>query len=345
MNQKPLSDTNIGSLCRNLGHMLHAGIGLTESVCLLPEDTWQDSRTPAVLTEALDLGLPLSEAMAAAEVFPPAVSALVRIGEETGRLEEALFSLADYYDRRHRTNRLAQNAIAYPAITLLLMLVVAGVLLVKVLPIFDGVYASLGSRLTGVAATLLHMGSWLKHALPGLFVLMAAFLILAVCFAKWPAFRTILLGSYRKLFADRGISRKFNNARFAQGLAMSLGSGMHPEEAVSLAAMLMGDSSGASRCRSCSEKLASGTDLSEALEESGLLNPASCRMLAIGIRSGSADTVMADIAQKLMEQAEEALETAIARVEPAMVLSASLLVGLILLSVMVPLMDILSVLG
>ena len=68
-------------------------------------------------------------------------------------------------------------------------------------------------------------------------------------------------------------------------------------------------------------------------------------MLRLGLRGGNADQVMADIADHMAQEARQALEDTVSRIEPAMVLISSLLVGLILLSVMLPLVDIMSVIG
>lgn len=344
MNQKPRSNENLSHILRSLALLLHAGLTAADGVSLLAQE--DKGYGLEAIGAGLDAGQPLSEMLDSHGGFPPAVSALVRIGEETGRLEEALLSLADYYDRRHRTGKLLKNAVAYPAMTLGLMLVVVGVLLVKVLPIFDGVYASLGSRLTGAAAGLLHLGQLLKAALPALLLVLGLTAVLAVLFAGCRPFRDKVTRWYQKNFGDRGISRKFSNARFAQGLAMGLGSGLSLEESARLAAMLLQDIPGAAkRAARCQVLLEQGASLAEALAEERLLDEASCRMLQIGLRGGNADAVMADIAQRQMDGAEEALDAAIAKIEPALVLTASVLVGLILLSVMLPLMDILSVLG
>lgn len=68
-------------------------------------------------------------------------------------------------------------------------------------------------------------------------------------------------------------------------------------------------------------------------------------MLALGVRSGSADSVMEEIARRLAREADQALEDRTAQIEPAMVLVCSLMVGAILLSVMLPLMNIMSAIG
>ena len=68
-------------------------------------------------------------------------------------------------------------------------------------------------------------------------------------------------------------------------------------------------------------------------------------MLALGLRGGSGDEVMEKIAHRLLDEAEQALERRVAQVEPALVLATSLLVGAMLLSVMLPLMNIMTAIG
>lgn len=76
-----------------------------------------------------------------------------------------------------------------------------------------------------------------------------------------------------------------------------------------------------------------------------LLSPAQARLFAAGVYSGNGDAVLAEIADRVQEEASDALENVVSKVEPSIVLVVSLLVGLILLSVMMPLMSIMSTIG
>ena len=267
---------------------------------------------------------------------------MARIGETTGALEQALDALADYYDQRHRTARQLRQAVAYPGMILILMLGVIGVLLVKVLPVFDSVYASLGSGLTGFSGALLDLGQGLRGLLPVLLGALLALGLLALC----KPLRDRVLAVFRRRFSDRGILRKFNNARFAQALSMGLGSGLSAEESVALAGRLLSDVPGArERCEACAEALRRGEGLRESLEAAQLLPAAQSRMLAVGIQGGNGDAIMGDIVRRMQEEVGESLSDLVSSIEPAMVLTASLLVGAILLSVMLPLLDIMSTIG
>lgn len=342
-----LSYDEIAGLCRRQALLLHAGIGAADGLFLLAEDETGNMQTLLQdMGKTMDGGKTLREAMEDTGAFPACVTGMVHVGERSGRLEEMLNALAEFYDQRSRSSRRIRQALTYPALILLLMLVVIGVLLTKVLPVFDDVYASLGSRLTGVAAGLLQLGEILESALPVLLLLLALVAAAGVLYTYCPPVHEKASRLITAHFGDRGINRKFNNANFARALAMGLGSALPLEEAVEGAGSLLADiPAAAERCRRCADALRGGTPLQTAMCDAGFLTPAHGRMLCVGLRQGGSDRVMAEIADRLMEDAEDALERSVSAAEPAMVLIASILVGLILLAVMLPLMNVLSAIG
>lgn len=339
-----LTNEEIAALCLELSLLLHAGVSMGNALSLESGDAGERRELLRSAADAVDGGAPLSQALRESGAFPVYVCGLVEVGERTGRTEESLAALSRYYEDRVRMARRIRSALLYPAIMLALMLLVIGVLLVKVLPIFDDVYASLGGRLTGVAGGLLRLGAWLEGAMPVLWVLLAVLAVFAAAIALSDSFRSRLLSAWRNRWGDRGVARKLNNARLAQALSMGMASGLPLEESLELSAGLL-EGGARERCRSCRDRLTEGGTLSEALRESGLLPPAQCRLLELGQRSGAGDAAMEKIARDLSEEGEAALDDLVGRVEPALVLVCSLLVGLILLSVMLPLMNIMAAIG
>lgn len=342
-----LTYSEIAQFCRRIALLLHAGIGVGDGVFLLAEEKENDlRRLLQQLGAALDEGETFASAMEKTGAFPASLTGMVRTGEETGHLEEVLEAMAQFYEQRSRSSRQIRETLSYPALLLVLMVVVLGVLLVKVLPVFDSVYASLGSRLTGVAASLLLLGRWLKGAMPWLLGVLALAGLAALLYAYCAPLRSRVNGWCSVRFGDRGVFAAFNNANFARALAMGLGSALPLEDAVELAGSLLSDiPHAAARCSRCAQLLRSGSDLPKAMKQTGFLPTAEGRMLAVGLTQGGADKVMGGIADRLAEQAEERLEAMVAKIEPAMVLAASALVGMILLSVMLPLMNIMAAIG
>ena len=338
------TDQNLADLCHSLAMLLGSGISPADGCFLLARETGSSLLTR--LGEKLDGGLTLSEAMAETGGFEDGFRALVAAGEETGRLEETLRTLGDHYAYRAALARQLRQTLAWPGLILLLTLGVLGALLVKVLPVFQEVYASLGSGLSGTGARLLILGQKIQEALPvllALAVLICAGCLVVCCHER---LRGGCLTLCRRHLGDRGVFRKFNNARFVQGLSLGLASGMELSRAAELAGSLLTCVPGAARrCDRLMEQLHAGMDFPRALEENGLLTPSQGRLLAVGIRSGSGEAVMAQLARDMTREAGESVELLLSRVEPAMVLAASAAVGGILLSVMLPLTQILTGIG
>lgn len=182
--------------------------------------------------------------------------------------------------------------------------------------------------------------------MPALWAALALAVVFFGAFAGVESFRDRVLALWRRGRGDRGVSRRMNNARLAQAMAMGMASGLPLERSMELAASLMEDVPPArARCEDCRARLEGGASLSAAMGESGLLPAGACRLLEIGQRGGTADAAMDKIARDLSEDGEAALEELVSRVEPSLVLVCSILVGVILLSVMLPLMHIMSAIG
>ena len=151
---------------------------------------------------------------------------------------------------------------------------------------------------------------------------------------------------WRRKRGDKGLSWEISSAHFAQAFAMGLSSGMPTEEAIELAAGVMAEIPAAKKhADDCLVKIADGTPLPQALAEEKLLPTTESRLLATALRSGAADRSIQDIAERLTEKGERSIRQSVSRVEPALVIVSCILVGLILLCVMLPLMNIMSAIG
>ncbi len=348
MKYDTLDHRTLSDFCLEVSTLLHAGVSVADGLHLLA-DGETDQRLKELYTDLarqVDEGRSCAAAMGDTGAFPTYLCGLVEVGERSGRTEEALTSLSRFYQERERMERRVKSALLYPAVMLCLMLCVIGVLLVKVLPIFDDVYAALGSRLTGVAGGLLALGRALDRFMPAVWVILIALAAFVFCFSALPGFRNRVLAWWRGSRGDKGVAREMNNAQLVQAMSMGLRSGLSAEEAVGLAAGLMADPSPArNRCLACRAKLDEGMSLPQALRETGVLSAGDSRLLEVGEKGGCADAALERIAQTLSEDSQARLEELVARVEPALVLVCSVLVGLILLSVMLPLMHIMSAIG
>lgn len=154
---RSLTADELSVLCWQLSLLSRAGVPWTECAGLLLEDG-QPPRVKAALTQLqgpLSEGVPLSSAMEAAGTFPPYLLRMVEIGQLSGRLDQVLSALSDYYRRESATLDAIRRAVTYPAVMAALIALVFLVLVSRVLPVFSQVFSQLGAGLSPVAAALL----------------------------------------------------------------------------------------------------------------------------------------------------------------------------------------------
>jgi type IV pilus assembly protein PilC len=140
--------------------------------------------------------------------------------------------------------------------------------------------------------------------------------------------------------------RELALARFVSSLAMALTSGLGPHEAISMAALVGGGSKKlVARYELCKEKLQLGAGLPEAVQHAGIISMRDARFLTLGGASGMTDEAMADIARRAEQNAHDRIDSGVGRIEPTLIIATSLIIGVVLLSVMLPLMGIMTALG
>jgi type IV pilus assembly protein PilC len=317
---------------------LQAGIPVPEGVEMYKEEETDAARKASIgsVAESLSLGGLLSVALRDSGVFPDYMVDMVEVGEKTGKLDDTLLSLSRYYDRQETISKSIRGAITYPIMLLCVLLLVLVIFVVKILPIFYDVYKQLGTQMSGVATVALNFGKWLSAYWIPIVAVIAALAILAI------VFRGKLKVLLRRVFMGGKLGASMLAARFSGILTMTLSSGMDSDEALTMAARLTEDKKVADKISECAAEASKGTSFTQCVTDTGIFPALYNRMLAIGVRTGSADTVMDEIARRTGDEASDRLEAFIGKIEPTLVIIMSLLVGLLLLSVMLPLAGIMS---
>lgn len=348
MRKAKLEKGIIGDWCLALVHLYRSGVPWGDAFALMAEDEPEEELRDLLvhMSERADEGILLAQVLQETDLFPEYVCGLIQVGERTGRMEECLQALSDFYRKRSQTEKRLKTAMMYPLVLLSVLLAVVILLLVWVLPIFGEVYQQLGSQLTGLAGGLLFFGSLLRKCMPVVCVLMALLLAGVLLGFYHEGFQNWLLGIWHKHRGGKGIDGQMSQAHFIQALSLGMQSGMMPQEAVELAKGLV-DSSPAFRIRleDCVARLDAGETLPIALEKTGLLGKADGRLYEYARKAGKGDEMMAQIAERLMEDSEQALEERFARIEPTLIVLMSVLVGAILCSVLLPLIHMMSAIG
>ncbi len=345
--KRTLTQAEITTFCSQTAMLIQAGITPVESMSILLSDMKNDQGKEILqgIWDVCKKGTSFHEALESVGVFPDYCLRLIALGEESGKLDSCLQSLALYYEKESNIRRNIKQAVSYPLIMIVMMFVVIYVLMSRVLPIFSQVFAELGSDMGGLAASLMNLGNTLNRYSGVLLVLICAALILYFAFTRIPALKRLNTRFLNWFPPTRGFFEKYACQRFASGLAMTFSSGIDTYTSLDMVAELVGNARMHEQILACKERLRKGDNLSEALVDSQIFSNVHSRMVAIGFRSGNIDTVMQKIADSYEKETDEKMQSIIAVLEPTLVIILSIIVGLILLSVILPLMGIMTSIG
>ena len=345
--KRTLTQAEIASFCFQTAMLIQAGITPVESMSIMLSDMKNDQGREILqgIWDVCKKGTSFHEALESVGVFPDYCLRLIALGEESGKLDSCLQSLAVYYDKEENIRKNIKQAVSYPLIMIVMMFVVIYVLMSRVLPIFSQVFAELGSDMGGLASSLMNMGSTLNRYSGVLLGFICLLLALYFSFTRIPALKRLNRRFLNWFPPTRSFFEKYACQRFASGLAMTFSSGIDTYTSLEMVAELVGNPRMREQILQCQERLHKGDNLSEALVESQIFSNVHSRMVAIGFRSGNIDTVMQKIADSYEKETDERMQSIISVLEPTLVIILSIIVGLILLSVILPLMGIMSSIG
>lgn len=341
---KPLSNTELAAFCGQMALILKSGISAIEGLTIMLEDstsTDEKAILSALLNNIQTSGF-LFDAMEQVQIFPSYMLQMIKIGEETGTLDEVMQALNQHYERESSINKSIRSAVTYPMIMTGMMIIVVMVLIVKVLPIFNQVFMQLGTEMTGFSRVLLNMGTAIGNYSLFFTILLGLIVVFTICGTRTESGHRIFKSIGYKIPTIRNIFEKTAVCRFASGMALTLSSGLNPERSMELVKSLNEDPFFHKKLDVCQQHIDRGEDLSLALHSACIFTGMYARMVSIGSKTGSMDQVMAEIASLCQDEIDSRMNNILAILEPTLVIILSLIVGIILMSVMLPLMGIMA---
>lgn len=337
--QQMLGNLEIASFCDQLSMIVSAGIPLYEGVSILHDDA-PDEATAGILSSissSLDQGNSFCDALKETKVFPKYVLDMIEIGETSGKLEEVLTALTQYYKREETIQNSIKNAVTYPLIMIAMMLAVILVLIAKVLPVFHQIYIELGSDLTGFAGTMIRFSDLLNQYL--------IVIILVIIIAAIAVFLFTRSETGRRIAKKSSLAMSTASSRFANCMALALSSGLDTDQGLLFAEQLVDNPYMASRIKKCRDLTASGKGFEDAILTSDIFAKIYASMITIGFKTGSMDEVMHKISDEYAEETDKQIAKFISILEPTLVIILSIFIGLILISFLLPLIGIMSSIG
>lgn len=342
-----LAPEELSLFCEQVGMILSAGIPLYDGMESLAKSYAGDAygaRFTEIYKSLLANGS-LSAALSQSKLFPPYLVAMTRIGEQTGKLDDVMNALAQYYHWESELAASLKSAILYPVVLILMLAAVIAILVVAVLPVFSRVFGGLGLSTDSSQAAIMRFGMGLGK---GVLIAVGVCIVVAVVLAL------LLRGKNREQVLDRlsqilpfvyRAREKVAVGRFANVLSMMLTAGYNIESAMELAPTVIADKAYRKKIEACAKSMQDGASFVTALLNAKLFNEVHEKMLSFGAAAGQLDVVMEKLSRIYREEADRNLAHLVALLEPTLVSVLTIVVGGILLTVTLPLLSILSAIG
>ena len=341
---KALSNKELFHFCKQFSIILHSSTTITDALLILRDESVTPEGAAFMMSlhdryeETHGFALTLQESGA----FPESMVQYVYLGEFNGRLDEVMNTLADYYEQEIEISAQIRSAVTYPLIMLGMMLTIVVILLTKILPVFAQVFRQMGLEIGGVSGWLLNLGKGMA-AHQNIFLAVLALILCGVLFLVFSETGKELLRDFVCAFpAFQEVRTAIDYSRLCRGISMGLRSDLSPEDSIEMARYLVTIPAINEKLHLASDLIRESNSYAGSLIQSGLFTGVNASLVSIGFHNGKQDQTMEYLANRYQEDSTNLIGHAISILEPSIVVVMTILVGFVLVSVMLPLLEILT---
>jgi len=328
---------------RQLATMVESGITLVQALHILSEQS--ENKTLAGVTlsirEDIEGGSSLHEAMGRhPKIFSNLYINMVKAGETSGLLDEILDRLATYLEKSAALQRKVKSSLIYPAVVITMAILITLVLLIKVVPTFQGIFATLGGTLPLPTQILIGISNTLRRFF---FVFLIVFIVGVIVFKKfidtpkgrhWFDQRTLKVPVFGPLM------RKVVVAKFSRTLATLVKSGVPILNALEIVGKTAGNVVVEEAVNNARESIREGEPIADPLAKSGVFPPMVVRMISVGEQTGQLEKMLNKIADFYDEQVDAAVSGLTSMIEPLVIGFLGIIIGGIVIALFMPIFKI-----
>lgn len=327
---------------RQLSTLVGASIPLVDALNALYEQT--DSppmkKTIAQVRDSVNEGLSFADALAQHKrVYPDLYVNMVRSGEVSGALDVVLLRLAEFLEGQHRLRSRVTAALLYPAVLLFISLMVLMYLLTAVVPKVVGMFESMNQVLPVPTRVLIALSTFLS-ATWWIFVVAAA--VIAVLVSRWRKTEkgSLKFDQFRTGFPIYGsVYRKVSVARFARTLGTLLASGVPIIESLRIVKTVVQNRIMEIAIENSIAEVMDGSSLAAPLKRSGVFPPILVHMISVGEKSGSLEEMLTKAAESYEGDVETTVAGLTSILEPIMIVIMGGIVGFVVISILMPMLE------
>jgi len=331
---------------RQFATMINAGLSLTKCLGILASQS-----ESAVLKETIgqvardvESGQSLSDSMAKhGRIFPNIFVNMVRAGETGGVLDEVLLRVADHLESEANLKAKIKSAMTYPIAMLSLVMIVAAAMMIFVIPVFQGMFASMGGKLPALTQALIDASDFIR-SIKGV---IAAGVVVGLVYAfRWwketPAGRLTWDTIKLRMPVFGQLVRKIALAKFTRTFGTLVSAGVPILSALDIVGDTAGNEVISQAVKHIRSAIREGETIAKPLSESPVFPSMLVQMIAVGEETGALDAMLNKIADFYDEEVSTAVDGLTSLIEPLMMAFLGVVVGGMVIAMYLPMFNVIS---
>lgn len=337
--KKKIQSKDVVIFSRQVATLFEAGVSALKAFRLLAEENDNESLQAELIGVADDIesGISLSEALTRRPaLFSTFYVNMVKAGEESGKLNEVFLFLADYLDRDYEMSQKIKKALTYPSFVIGTFFVIMVGMLTFVVPKMAALFTEEGAKLPMVTQIVLSISNLFVHYGPITFPTLAFF---GWLFMKWTKTEE---GAYAvdewmtKIPVMKTLMQRIFLQRLADNMNTMLTNGVPIVKSIDITAAIIENRVYKDLLKRVSQKVQTGKSFSKALNEEDLVPNILVQMVHIGEETGELGYILKNLATFYRRELDTAIDSVIGLIEPAMIVSLGLGVGVLVAAVLLP---------
>ena len=334
-------------MCSQFAIILRAGIPIARTVHLIAAKT-TDKNLKRILTQVADdveAGRSISASFEerGGKLLPATFVDTIRAGEETGSIDAAFNTMHRHLDKQTRMSARVRGALAYPVFVLFVAVVVVIVIMVKVVPTFTAIFDSYGAELPAITQALIAISHFFARYWLVLLMIAIAIFLFYKLYGNTEEGRLKFAVLGRKLPVLGNINELNSASQFANSMATMLSAGLPLTRAISITARVIDNYFVSQEIGKLSGRLEEGHGLGTSLRESACMPDILTDMVAVGEETGELQSTLETVASYYDNELEQAINAAIAKLEPTLLVFMAVVAGFIVIAVYMAMFSMYSV--
>lgn len=330
-------------LSRQMSTLFEAQVSALKAFSLLAENSENKllQKKLSQVVSDLQAGSSIAGALSKhKEVFSDFYVNMVRAGEESGKLTQVFTFLADYLDRQYALTSKTKNALVYPAFVIGVFVIVMVLMFTIVIPKLSSIIAESGQEIPIYTKVVMAISDFLVNY--GIFLAIGVVVLVGyvVHLSRTSKGKAYLDEIKLSIPVVGNLYQKLYLARIADNMDTMLSSGIPIVRAIEITSTVVGNKKYQQIMESAMNDVKAGKSFSQALEMHKEIPQIMVQIVRVGEETGSLGSILRMLAKFYNREVDEAVDTLVGLIEPFMIISLGIGVGLLLVSVLVPIYNI-----